>query len=99
MYKEYKAWMRTQSGKHIKILQSDCGEEYLSKEFDIHLKAQGTIRSLTVHDMPEKNGVAEQLNRTLLEHARAMLLKAQLPKNLWPETIHHAIWLKDRTSM
>ena len=28
-----------------------------------------------------------------------MLMTAQLPKGLWPETIHHAVWLKNRTSM
>ena len=27
-----------------------------------------------------------------------MLLMLQLPKNLWPKTIHHAIWLKNRMS-
>ena len=27
-----------------------------------------------------------------------MLITAQLPKNLWPETIHHTVWLKNRTS-
>ena len=79
-------------------LQSDRGGEYLSKEFDTHPKAQGTIWSLTVHDTPEENGVAKRLNRTLLEHARAMLLTAQLPNNPWPEMIHHTVWLKNRTS-
>ena len=34
----------------------------------------------------------------LLEHAQAMLMTTQLPKVLWPETIHHAVWLKNRTS-
>ena len=68
------------------------------KDFNSHLKANSTIRSLTVHDMPKENGVAERLNRTLLEHARAMLMTAQLPKALWPETIHHAVWLKNGTS-
>ena len=38
-YKEYKAWMRTQYSKHIKILQYNHGGKYLSKEFDTHLKA------------------------------------------------------------
>ena len=38
--------------------------------------------------MPEENSVAEWLNRTLLEHMQAMLMTAQLPKALWPETIH-----------
>ena len=57
-----------------------------------------TIRSLTVHDTPEENGIAEWLNHMLLEHAWAMLMTAQLPKTLWPETIHHTVWLKNRTS-
>ena len=48
-YKEYEAWMQTQYGKQIKVLQSDRGGEYLLKDFDNHLKANGTIRSLTVH--------------------------------------------------
>ena len=51
--------MRTQYGKWIKILQYDHGGEYLSKEFNSHLKAQGMIRSLMVHNTPEENGVAE----------------------------------------
>ena len=90
-YKEYEAWMRTQYSKCIKILKCNHGGEYLSKEFDTHMKAQSTIRSLIMHDTPKENGVTKQLNRTLLEHTRAMLLMAQLPKNLWPEMIHHAI--------
>ena len=98
-YEEYEAWMRTQYSKLIKVLQSDWGGEYLLKEFDSHLKANGTIRSLTVHDTPEENGVAEWLNHMLLEHAWAMLMTAQLPKTLWPETIHHAVWLKNRASL
>ena len=48
-----------------------------------------------MHDTPKENGVAEQLKAMLL---RAMLLTAQLPKNLWPEMIHHTVWLKNRTS-
>ena len=25
-------------------------------------------------------------------------MTGQLPKNLWPETIHHAVWRKNQTS-
>ena len=41
-YKEYKVWMRTQYSKLIKVLQSDRGGEYLSKDFDDHLKANAS---------------------------------------------------------
>jgi hypothetical protein len=59
---------------------------------------KGTIRKLTCHDTPEQNGVAEHLNRTLLERIRAMLHASKLPKGLWGEALQHATWLKNRTS-
>ena len=58
-YKEYEALLKTQHGNQIKLLQSDQGGEFLSNEFTNHLKKNGTLRSLTVHDIPEENGVAE----------------------------------------
>ena len=61
-YKEYKAWLSTQHGRNVKILQSDHGGEYLSDNFGTYLKGRGTVRHLTVHDTPEENGVAKQLN-------------------------------------
>jgi len=52
----------------------------------------------SVHDTPWANGVAERLNRTLLEHARAMLLASGLPKSLWVDAVQHANWLRNRLS-
>ena len=67
-------------------------------EFDQHLKSKGMVRSLTVHDTPEHNGIAEKLNCTLVEHAQVMHYAADLPKFLWMESIQHAAWLKNRTT-
>jgi hypothetical protein len=50
-----------------------------------------------VHDTPEHNGVAEKLNRTVLERTRALLHASGLPKTLWAEGVHHVIWLKNRS--
>ena len=97
-YKTYEAELLRQKGIHIKKLHSDRGGEYLSKEFSDHLAKSGTKRNLTVHDTPEHNGVAERLNRTLLEKVRAMLHGGGLPKFLWGEAIKHAVYLKNRTS-
>ena len=97
-YKAYAAWARTQHGAHIKRLRSDRGGEYTGGDFTKFLQEQGTERRLTTHDTPQHNGVAESLNRRLLERVRAMLHAADLPKNLWGEAINHAVWLKNRTS-
>src|SRR5882724_7758221 len=56
-----------------KQLQTDCGGEYLSEEFTIHLRMRGTVCNLTIHDTPEEHGVSKWLNCTLLKHAHAVL--------------------------
>ena len=96
-YISYEAWLNTQQGIQIKKLRSDRGGEYLSAEFSDHLAKAGTVRQLTVHDTPEYNGVSERLNRTLLVKIRAMLHDSGLPKFLWGEAAHHAVYLKNRT--
>ena len=97
-YLLYEAWLETQYNAKIKILRSDRGGEYLSGVFNKHLDSKGIRRHLTVHDTPEQNGVAERVNRTLLERTRAMLHAAHLPNMLWGEALMHAVWLKNRTS-
>jgi hypothetical protein len=68
----------------------------LSAKFNTYLSQQGIERQLTVHDSPQQNGVAERLNRTLVEHAWVMLIAKDLPKFLWAEAINYATWLKNR---
>ncbi|KAF9799647.1 hypothetical protein IEO21_10534 [Rhodonia placenta] len=98
-YKVYNAWAKTHRNvTAVKDMQCDHGGEYLSKEFEAYLADEGTTHWLTVHDSPQQNGKAEQLNRTLAEHGRAMLFDAGLPKSLWGEAIMHAAWLRNRTT-
>lgn len=95
-FKQYEKRLTTQHDRlHIKMLHSDRGGEYLSTNFDTYLKDHGITRELTVHDSPQQNGVVERLNRTLVEHARAMLIAHSLPKFLWAEVINYVVWLKN----
>jgi hypothetical protein len=97
-YKTFAAWANTQHNSKIKKLRSDRGGEYTGGDFTKFLQEQGTERRLTTHDTPEHNGVAESLNRRLLERVHAILHHSQLPKNLWGEAIMFAVWLKNCTS-
>src|SRR5436190_5239302 len=96
-YKNYEAMVKTQFGVSIKEFHCDGGGEFINERFNSHLKQQGTKRTITVHHTPEQNGIAERLNRTLLEHARAMLIAAGLPRFLWGEAVRHSVWLKNRS--
>lgn len=98
-YKMFEAWAVTQHHcKAIKVLRSDRGGEYLSEAFNQHLQKAGTARKLTTHDTPQLNGIAERLNRTLLERIRAFTHTSGLPKSLWGEALRQATWLKNRTA-
>ena len=70
---------QSESGLKIKALQSDRGEEYnMSEEFQHYLKECGIKPEATAAYSPQQNGVAERLNRTLVEAARTMLTHASL---------------------
>jgi len=73
-FKQVKSLFETLIGKKIKFLQSDNGQEYLSKEFEQFLKENGIQRRLSVPYNPEQNGTAERKNRTLLDVARCLLI-------------------------
>jgi hypothetical protein len=96
-YKAYAAWLSTQYGAKIKWLHSDCGGKYTGEVFSRFLAEQGTEQRLTMHDTPQHNGVAESLNRRLMEHVHAFLIQVALPKSLWAEVAHFVIWLKNRS--
>jgi hypothetical protein len=95
-FKRYETHLTHQNpGIQLHKVQSDRGGEYLSTEFDKYLADQGIECQLTIHDLPQQNRVAEYLNRTLVELARAMLIGHDLPKFLWAETVNYACWLKN----
>ena len=78
-FKEFEALTTVDCGQQISKLRSDNGGEYSSQEFEAYLKSKGIQHELSVAYSPQQNGVAERLNRTLMESARSMLAHAGLP--------------------
>jgi hypothetical protein len=97
-YTNYEAWLKTQFGMLIKEFHCNGGGEFINSIFDAHLKANGTKCTITVHHTPEQNGISECLNCTLLKHTWAMIISSGLPRFLWVEAVHHAVWLKNQLS-
>ena len=95
-FKELETFTTSSSGQRIKRLQTDNGGEYVSKEFESYLKSRKIFRELTVQHSPEQNGVAERMNRTLVESAGSMLSHAGLPKSFWAEAISTAAYIRNR---
>jgi transposase InsO family protein len=84
-FKEFKALIENLSERKIKILRSDNGGEYTSKEFVNFCKDVGIKRELTTPYNPQQNGVAERKNRTIMEVVKTMIHDQDLPMCLWEE--------------
>src|SRR5664279_481039 len=82
-FKEFQREVENQLGKKIKLLRSDRGGEYMSHEFDSHLKSCGIVSQLTPPGTPQRNGVSERRNRTLLDLVRSMMSLTDLPLLFW----------------
>lgn len=89
-------FVENQSGRKIKKLRTDNGLEFCSNEFDGSCKNMGIGRHKTVPKTPQQNGVAERMNRTILERVRCMLILSGLPKMFWAEASVTACYLINR---
>ena len=93
---EFEASVTNDVCKAIGTLRTGNGGEYLSTELQNYLKEKGIRHELTVPHSPQQNGVAERMNRTLVESARSMIAHAALPNIFWAEAISTAAYVRNR---
>nr|GEV84260.1 putative reverse transcriptase domain-containing protein [Tanacetum cinerariifolium] len=68
----------------------------LNDEFNNLYKESGVARHLTVAGTPQQNGLAERMNRMLLNKVRCLLIQSGLPDSLWAEATVMAAYLINR---
>ncbi|KAK1609101.1 hypothetical protein QYE76_032774 [Lolium multiflorum] len=93
-FKEFQSEVENQRNKKIKFLRSDRGGEYLSYEFSMHLKKCGILSQLTPPGTPQRNGVSERRNRTLLDMTAAFTLNRAPSKSV--ETTPYELWFNKK---
>lgn len=96
-FREFKAMVEKQKNANIKILRTDNGGEYCSKEMEDFLKSCGIVHQKTNSYTPEQNGMSERNNRTIVERARCLIFDAKLDKKFWAEAVSTAVYLKNRS--
>ena len=88
-----KKTIEVQIGRKVKRLRTDNGWEYKKDKFKEFCRKEGIGRQNTIRDTRQQNGLAERMNKTLLERVRCLQSNATLPKNFQGETVSKAACL------
>ena len=98
-FKDYITYVENQGGDNtkVKVLRTDNGGEYTSKDFVKYCAEKGISHQFTNPYCPEQNGVAERLNRTIIKAARSMIYQDGLPLTFWAEACNTAIYVHNRS--
>ena len=81
-FKKFILKVENQSGQTLKILRTDGGGEYNSTEFRNFCEENGIEHKVTAPYTPQHIGLAERINRTLLDIVRSILKEKKLPHTL-----------------
>ena len=92
---EYLAYLRTQ-GKFPKAIRVDCGKEFINAVLSSWCREHGIEVHMTAPYSPSQNGVAEHMNRTLVELSRTMLTAQSMPEFLWEQAVAHVAYIRHR---
>ena len=92
--KEYITYLKTH-GKMPRAIRIDRGKEFVNDELQKWCKQNGLEIQMTAPYSPSQNGVAERMNRTLVELARAMMKGC--PEFLWEYAIAHSSYIRNRS--
>jgi len=96
--KEFMKFYEKQWGERLMCLRSDNGTEFVNKEVTRICTLNGVMHQRTVPYSPQQNGVAERMNRTIMEKARSMLHYKSVPTEWWAEAVSTAVYLINRST-
>ncbi|KAG7563868.1 Integrase catalytic core [Arabidopsis suecica] len=94
---EWKSLVENQVGKKVICLRTDNGLEFCNSKFDSFCKEHGIERHRTCTYTPQQNGVAERMNRTVMEKVRCLLNESSLEETFWAEAATTASYLINRS--
>ena len=93
---EYLAYHIARNNTPLAI-RVDRGTEFINETTKTWCAQRGIEIQMTAPYSPSQNGIAERMNRTLVELARAIICAQKLPEFLWECAVSHAAYLRNRS--
>jgi len=89
--------LKNKTGLSIGILRSDGGGEYNSQSLQDFLRDNYIEHEIVPSYTPQLNGIAERLNRTLVERMKCLLTASGLNFSFWKEALDYSVYIYNRT--
>jgi hypothetical protein len=96
-FKQVVKWIKCDTGNNVIKFRSDRGTEFCNKDFENFLQDAAITHDTSTVYTPQQNGYIERDNRTIMEMTRSLIHAKDLPKRLWAEAVHTAVYLLNRT--
>ncbi|MBW0462211.1 hypothetical protein O181_001926 [Austropuccinia psidii MF-1] len=84
--------------KQVKQTICDGGKEFVNRLMKDFCDIRGIRLTITTPYNPQNNGIAERINRKLMDKARKLMIDSGVPKELWVELINTANFIRVRLS-
>ncbi|KAF0743739.1 hypothetical protein Ae201684P_003773 [Aphanomyces euteiches] len=94
---EQRAQIESKHNRPLANLHTDNGGEYLDGQVAAFCRREGIYHSTTTTMTSQQNGFAKVRFRDILARARAMLIEADLPKQLWSYAVECAVYCMNRS--
>lgn len=94
---DFHSMAENKTGRILKTLRTDNGKDFINNLFQKRLRELGVRHQKSADYTPEQKGLAERVNRTIVEQARCLLFEAHLPKVFWAEAVATAAYLVNRS--
>ena len=82
--------LKRRNGCKPQLIHTDNAKEYISDYANTMYRSHSVMHSTTVPHTPQQNGIAERINGTLMNSARAALHHSGLPKTHWEDAVRDA---------
>jgi hypothetical protein len=96
-FQEFKARVENLTERRIKVLRSDNGGEYTSRDFSDFCIEVGIKRDYIVPYNPQQNGVAKKKNITIIEETKSIIHDQNLPMIMWEEASMIVVYVHNRS--
>ena len=80
-----------ETGECVNYFRSDGSGKYGSKVLAMYFESKGIQHEKTNAYTPQESGLAERMNRTIVEMAHSLLKDANLPNLYWSFLVNYAV--------